>query len=128
MSSPFADSANAQIFFRVPTSSMVEDKNGNLAPAEIEQRIVALLIPSTPSPRIKAGMDEFDEYLKGYLVEPLEMPVNISPLMEGRIVRRMSSSTEIEGTFRLLPQAQSPFLISTGVQGVFKISGLFRAR
>lgn len=128
MPSPFVNAANAEIVFFVPGVETTEDKNGNLAPVEVEQKIIALLKPSKPSPKIQAGMDEFDEYLKGYLVDPVEMPDSISSFMAGRIIRKISASKKIEGIFRLLPLSQNPFVMAAGVEGVYQISGLFKAR
>lgn len=126
--SPFSIAMNSRIVFKIAAGGTSEDKNGNLIPNLKDEEIQALLKPGNPTPSIRAGMDDFDEYLQGYLVIPIVMPATIVPLMEGEIIRRVSFNTNITGTFRLLPQAQNPFVIAAGVEGVYQISGLFRWR
>jgi len=77
MSSPFP--ANAILIFEVPTDEFVTDELGNLKPEKKEVTIQAYLRADSkgskqPRDDLHIGVDESEELMKGYAVEPQILP------------------------------------------------------
>jgi len=125
MASPFP--ANAILIFEVPTDEFVTDELGNLKPKIREESVKAYLTADSRSdsmaskrPRddLHIGVDESEELMKGYAVEPQFLPKGVR--------RARATISGVEGTLALILITPSPFVeiikeaIGQEVVGIFK--------
>jgi hypothetical protein len=137
MPSPFSGSENAVLTFQIPVAgSATTNAVGNRKASEKESVIIKALLkqdndPSSVNTYAKemqqlAGADGFAVLLKGYLVEPTTYPNSIKFLSECDAEVTFGIGKVEKGRFKLLPEVQSPFLVSANIDIVTKIRGIFR--
>ncbi len=125
--SPFGDFYNAELEFDVPLSASGVDRFGDPKITTQKLLVKALLREGKIDARKMEGVDKFSEAKVGYLVEPTEMPSSISSGAIARARIKNAIGRDKVGTFELFLDDQNPFLIGANIQGLTKISGIFRA-
>lgn len=126
MTSPFAAQANAELIFQIADGAIESDRYGNPVPISSSYKVIALLKPSSANAQERAGVDETEELMEGYLVDPLNLPDGINPLMVAEATITVALNKRQTGTFKLLPTTQNPFLIAAGIDNLTKVQGIFR--
>lgn len=126
MASPFAGLAeNATLKFTIATGALVED------PITLNQNPVLKTVTCTAFLKVDSrprsvleqfypGLDQFDNPLAGYLVNPMLLPKGIS----NKAVAQATIGDRV-GIFVLCLPVQSPFQLVTDILG-HKIFGTFR--
>jgi hypothetical protein len=127
MGSPFSFASNATLTFSVPSSKYVLDEYENLIPELIPLTITCLLKPSPSKPDIDGGIDQSETTFEGFLVDPLELPIEIKPYTKAIARITVANGVVETGEFTLLKVIQNPFVMSANVNLVNKIRGIFRA-
>lgn len=128
MSSPFTPFANAVLTFNVPTGNVTINLVGNRVVETSPLQFTAMLKPVKDAAEVSfyVGDDDVSELMKGYLVEPLVFPPNLTAPIEGKAEVKTAIGVSKSGTFKLLPLTQSPYLTGLGIDFLTKITGVFR--
>lgn len=129
MSSPFESVANADLIFQIQTSFFATDNWGNPVPSQQELSIKALLQPAKqPTIERWGGADGSIALFEGFLVNPLELPIEIRPPCTGQGTIIVATNRKEKGDIELLPIVQNPYVVAAGVKEVTRIVVSFRSR
>lgn len=126
--SPFEGFDNAVLHFQVPTGTYTTNALGNRVPqySNITIRAVLRTVRNIAQIQYYLGADEAAELMQGYLVDPLNLSDNLHAPVEGEAEIKIATGIIESGTFRLLPEIQSPYLVGTRINMVNKITGIFK--
>jgi hypothetical protein len=129
MSSPFESVANADLVFQIQTNSLTTDGWGNPVPSQQDFTIQALLQPAKqPTIERWGGADASIALFEGFLVNPLELPIEIRPPCTGQGTIVVATNRKEKGDIKLLPIFQNPYVVAAGVKEVTRIVVSFRSR
>ncbi len=128
MISPFKQFENAKLTFQIPTGKVVVNRVGNRVQEVGPVEVRAMLKPSKNAVQINyyVGDDQTLELLTGYLTEPLTMPRYLHPPVDGEAEIKTAIGITRKGTFKLLPNTQSPYIMGVDIPFLTKITGVFR--
>lgn len=128
MSSPFAAFTNATIQFKIPTGAITFNSVGNRVVETSDIVIKAMLNPIRDAATLNqyVGDDENSELFSGYLTDPLTLPANFHPPIEGQATIETSVGIAQTGTFKLLPSSSSAYLVGLKIDFLNKVIGVFR--
>jgi len=128
MPSPFSPFQNAILTFQVPTNIVTTNAVGNRVVQTTPVEILAMLKPVKNAAEVQRylGDDSSAELMKGYLIEPLQLPANLHPPVEGTATIITALGITETGTFELQPLSQSPYLTGVKVDFLNKVVGIFR--
>lgn len=129
MLSPFDSVANAELFFQIQTNTLTTDTWGNPIPNHQEFTVKALLQPAKQLTIDRlGGLDASFALLEGFMVSPLELPIEIRPPCTGQGIIKMATNRKEKGDVELFPIIQNPYVIAAGVKIVTRIAVKFRSR
>lgn len=126
--SPFKHYENALLRFQIPTGKVVVNRVGNRVQEVEPVEVRAMLRPSKNLVQINyyVGEDQTSELLTGYLTEPLTMPRYLHPPADGEAEIKTAIGITRKGTFKMLPNTQSPYIMGTDIPFLTKILGIFK--
>lgn len=127
MTSSFKVFTNATLVFQVPNGIVTKNAMGNRVVQTAPVEIKAMLRPVRDAAQINyyVGDDETAELMTGYVTEPLPPP-SLHPPVEGKAMVKTAVGVIRNGSFKLLPNSQSPYLVGLKIDTLTKILGVFR--
>lgn len=128
MTSPFRSVYNTELQFLIDSDELTTDRFDNLIPSQKTINVSALLKPASQSTISRwAGKDSNSLLLEGFLVDPLELPIQIQPPCKAKMKIRTATNRQEEGDAELLPLIQNPYVVAVGIKNVTRILVQFRA-
>jgi hypothetical protein len=136
MTSPFIGFDNAVLTFSVSDGTFTINSVGNRTPGSKAEIIKAVLKEVQNRGTVSRYADEIQQFagadgrarlMEGYLVSPTTYPPNIKFLAEADAEITVVLGRTETGRFKLLPVAQSPYVVALGIDLIEPIIGIFRS-